>query len=128
MLQFAYYSVISPEGCASILWKDKDKAPTAAAALKLTAKDVVLHNVMDEVIPEPLGAAHQNPREAVLNVKTYILNTLRSLRRYDTERLLENRYQKFRQMGEFQILNAQSSKKEVEIAISQIQNPAPCSL
>jgi len=126
MLQFAYYSVISPECCASILGKDKAKAPDAAAALKLTAKDVLAHHVVDEIIPEPLGAAHKNPREAVLNVKAYILKELRTLRPYDVAHLIENRYQKFRKMGEFQILNTQSSKKEVEIAISQIQIPTPC--
>ena len=127
ILQFAYYSVISPEGCAAILWKDKNRAPDAAAALKITARDALAYNVMDEVIPEPLGGAHKNPREAILNVKAYILNTLRTLRRYDTDRLIEDRYQKFRKMGEFQILNEHSSKKDVESAISQIQNPAPCS-
>jgi len=128
ILQFAYYSVISPEGCASILWKDKDRAPAAAAALKLTAKDALSHHVVDEIIPEPLGAAHKNPREAIHNVKTYIIKKLRTLRRYDLDRLIENRYQKFRQMGEFQILNDHSSKKEIENAISQIQIPTPCAL
>ena len=126
MLQFAYYSVISPEGCASILWKDKNRASEAACALKLTAKDALKQNVIDEIIPEPLGAAHNNPRETAHNVKSYILKTLRSLRRYDRNRLIEDRYQKFRQIGEFSIIDSQSQNAVMKKPISEIPDIAPC--
>ena len=126
MLQYAYYSVISPEGCASILWKDKTRAPDAAAALKLTAPEVIKQKVIDEIIAEPLGGAHRNPRETIHNVKGYIMEKLRNVREYDIETLLEKRYQKFRTLGEFKIQNAQSGKTEVEIALSEIQKIAQC--
>jgi acetyl-CoA carboxylase carboxyl transferase subunit alpha len=126
MLQYAYYSVISPEGCASILWKDKARAPEAAAALKLTAPDVIKHKVIDEVISEPLGGAHRNPRETIHNVKGYIMKKLRDLREYDIETLLEKRYQKFRTLGECKLQDAQSGKTEIEIALSEIQQIAQC--
>jgi acetyl-CoA carboxylase carboxyl transferase subunit alpha len=96
MLQHSYYSVISPEGCASILWKDASKNATAAAALKMHAEDLINLGIIDEIIPEPLGGAHLDPSTVYHNVKQYILTTLATLPR---ENLLENRYQKFRKMG-----------------------------
>jgi acetyl-CoA carboxylase carboxyl transferase subunit alpha len=103
MLQHAYYSVISPEGCAGILWKvaTEDTKPKAADALRLTARDLERLGVIDEIIPEPLGGAHRDPREMAGTLKTYLLRYLRELRQIPPEDLLEQRYQKFRRMGVF---------------------------
>jgi acetyl-CoA carboxylase carboxyl transferase subunit alpha len=103
MLEHAYYSVISPEGCAGILWKeanDKTK-PLAAEALKLTARDLFRLRVIDDIIPEPLGGAHRDHREMANTLKAYLLRYLRDLRNVPPEELLEGRYQKFRKMGVF---------------------------
>ncbi len=103
MLEHAYYSVISPEGCAGILWKvatDETK-PLAAENLRLTARDLAGLGVIDDVIPEPLGAAHRDHREMANTLKTYLLRYLRELRGLSTTDLLEQRYQKFRRMGVF---------------------------
>jgi acetyl-CoA carboxylase carboxyl transferase subunit alpha len=101
MLEHAYYSVISPEGCAGILWKEANEvtSPTAADALKLTARHLEKLDVIDEIIPEPLGGAHRDHREMANTLKTHLLRSLRELRRLPIEDLLEGRYQKFRQMG-----------------------------
>ena len=103
MLEHAYYSVISPEGCAGILWKvatDETK-PLAADALKLTAKDLARLGVIDDIIPEPLGGAHRDQREMGNTLKTYLLRYLRELRGMPGDDLLEQRYQKFRRIGVF---------------------------
>jgi acetyl-CoA carboxylase carboxyl transferase subunit alpha len=104
MLEHAYYSVISPEGCAGILWKkatDETK-PLAADALKLTARDLFRLRVIDDIIPEPLGGAHRNHREMATTLKAYLSRYLRELRNLPHEELLEARYQKFRRMGVFE--------------------------
>ena len=104
MLEHAYYSVISPEGCAGILWKvatDETK-PLAAEALGLTAKDLARLGVIDDVIPEPLGGAHRDHREMANTLKTYLLRYLRELGLLSTEELLEQRYQKFRRVGVYE--------------------------
>ena len=101
MLENAYYSVISPEGCAAILWKHRKHAPEAAAALKLTAKDLLELKLIDEVIPEPMGGAHQNHAAALASVKEAIARNLGELVKIPVERLLKERYQKFRRIGEF---------------------------
>jgi acetyl-CoA carboxylase carboxyl transferase subunit alpha len=101
MLEHAYYSVISPEGCAGILWKtanDQTK-PRAAEALRLTSRHLKELGVIDDVIPEPLGAAHREPREMASALKTYLLKTLRELRSKKVDHLLDERYAKFRGMG-----------------------------
>src|SRR6516225_7180000 len=103
MLEHAYYSVISPEGCAGILWKvatDETK-PKAAEALKLTARDLFRLRVIDDIVPEPLGGAHRDQREMGNTLKAYLLRYLRDLRHVPTEELLAARYQKFRRMGVF---------------------------
>ena len=79
MLEHAYYSVISPEGCATILWKGSEHAPKAAAALKMTSRDLLRFGIIDEVIPEPLGGAHRDHREAASNLKSFLLRPLREL-------------------------------------------------
>jgi acetyl-CoA carboxylase carboxyl transferase subunit alpha len=99
MLEFAYYSVISPEGCAAILWRDGSQAPDAAEALKLTSKDLYKLELIDAVIPEPLGGAHRNVHDTVYNVEKYIVKTLRDLKRTKIDNLLENRYKKLRSIG-----------------------------
>ncbi|MFC1794232.1 acetyl-CoA carboxylase carboxyltransferase subunit alpha [Planctomycetota bacterium] len=99
MLEFAYYSVISPEGCAAILWRDGSQAPEAAEALKLTSKDLHKLGLVDAVIPEPLGGAHRNLHDTVYNVEKYIVKTLRDLKRTKIENLLNNRYDKLRAIG-----------------------------
>jgi acetyl-CoA carboxylase carboxyl transferase subunit alpha len=104
MLEHAYYSVISPEGCAGILWRtaNDETKPLAAAALKLTAKDLHRFGVIDDILPEPLGGAHRDHREAANTLKTYLLRYIRELRPVPTADLLEARYQKFRRMGVFE--------------------------
>lgn len=99
MLEHAYYSVISPEGCAAILWHDGTQAPRAAEALKLTAKALFELQLVDAVIPEPLGGAHRNLHDTVFNVQQYITRTLAELKRIPTDRLLEQRFEKLRRIG-----------------------------
>lgn len=103
MLEHAYYSVISPEGCAGILWKvaTEETKPLAAAALKLTARDLFRLRVIDDIIPEPLGGAHRDPRGMGNTLKAYLLRYLRELRDLSAQDLLDQRYQKFRAMGVF---------------------------
>jgi acetyl-CoA carboxylase carboxyl transferase subunit alpha len=104
MLEHAYYSVISPEGCAGILWKTADDTtkPLAAEALNLKAKDLHRLGVIDDVIPEPLGGAHRDPRAMGNTLKTYLLRYLRELRRVPADELLAARYARFRAMGVFE--------------------------
>ena len=99
ILEFAYYSVISPEGCAGILWRDGSKAPLAAEALKLTSKDLYKLGLVDEIINEPLGGAHRNIHDTVYNVEKYIVKTLRELKNISIDNLLEQRYKKLRLIG-----------------------------
>ena len=99
ILEFAYYSVISPEGCAAILWRDGSQAPKAAEALKLTSKDLHKLGLVDSVIPEPLGGAHRNLHDTVYNVEKYIVKTLRDLKRSKIDNLLDSRYSKLRSIG-----------------------------
>ena len=99
MLEFAYYSVISPEGCAAILWRDGSQAPEAAEALKLTSKDLLKLGLIDAIIPEPVGGAHRNVHDTVYNVESYIAQSLTALRRMTTAELLESRYRKWRSVG-----------------------------
>jgi acetyl-CoA carboxylase carboxyl transferase subunit alpha len=103
MLEHAWYSVISPEGCAGILWKEANDQtkPLAAEALKLTSRDLFRLRVIDDIIPEPLGGAHRDHREMANLLKAYLVRYLRELRSVPTEELLEQRYQKFRRMGAF---------------------------
>jgi acetyl-CoA carboxylase carboxyl transferase subunit alpha len=103
MLEHAYYSVISPEGCAGILWKEANEQtnPRAAEALRLTSSYLSKFGVIDDVIPEPLGGAHRDHREMANTLKSYLLRYLRDLRPIATAELLEQRYQKFRKMGQY---------------------------
>ena len=98
----AYYSVISPEGCAAILWKDRANAPKAAEALKLNAGSLQELGVVDEVIAEPLGGAHNDPAQAAAALKYALQKHLNDLRGLSHERLLETRYERFRHLGVFE--------------------------
>jgi acetyl-CoA carboxylase carboxyl transferase subunit alpha len=100
VLENAYYSVISPEGCAAILWKDGAKAPEAAEVLKLTAQDLLRMGLIDEVILEPLGGAHRNPQKAAENIKEALEKAWRELKGLPKDELLKLRYAKFRKMGQ----------------------------
>jgi acetyl-CoA carboxylase carboxyl transferase subunit alpha len=103
MLEHAYYSVISPEGCAGILWREAndETKPKAANALKLTARDLFDLRVIDHIVQEPLGGAHRDHREMSKTLKAHLLRYLRDLRNVPAAELLEQRYQKFRRMGVF---------------------------
>lgn len=105
MLENAIYSVIPPEGCAAILWKDSSKASSASEVLKLTAYDLLELKIIDEVIKEPSGGAHRDYDKIVLEVKTAIKRSLEELMKLSKEELLEKRYQKFRSMGKFLEVN-----------------------
>lgn len=99
MLEHAYYSVISPEGCATILWKGAEHAPRAAAALRMTSRDLLRMGIIDEIIPEPVGGAHRDHREASANLKSFLIRSLRDLEDLPVETLLDRRYEKFRRIG-----------------------------
>jgi len=99
VLENSYYSVISPEGCAAILWKDGSKAPQAAEVLKLTGDDLLGLKIIDEVIPEPLGGAHRDPQKTALKLKEAVTKSLNELKSYNKDELLKLRYKKFRDIG-----------------------------
>jgi acetyl-CoA carboxylase carboxyl transferase subunit alpha len=101
MLEYAIYSVISPEGCASILWRDPTKAPEAAAAMGITAQTLKRLDVVDEIVREPTGGAHRNHQEMATSLKGVLVKAFERLRRVPLDTLLEQRYQKFRRMGVF---------------------------
>ena len=102
ILENAYYSVISPEGCAAILWKDRTKSPAAAKALKLTAQDLLRLGIVDEIISEPLGGAHQNYKDMAKRISGIIIKYLKELSRLSKQELLRERYARFRKMGVFE--------------------------
>jgi acetyl-CoA carboxylase carboxyl transferase subunit alpha len=99
MLEHGYYSVISPEGCASILWKDQAKKGDAVEALKLNAENMLEWQIIDTIIPEPLGGAHHNPAATTSAVETFILDSWAELKNQTPEQLVEARYDKFRCLG-----------------------------
>lgn len=101
VLENAYYSVISPEGCAAILWKDRSKAPDAAEVLKLTARDLYEMNLIDDIIKEPLGGAHRDAAVAAANIRKKIIKHLDDLKKLSVKDLLAARYEKFRKIGVF---------------------------
>lgn len=101
MLENAVYSVISPEGCASIMWRDAGRAELAAAALKLTAADLLRMQLIDEIVPEPDRGAHRNHDQAAALLDPVIRRSLEELDRLDKDELLRRRYEKFRRLGQF---------------------------
>ena len=100
MLEHAYYSVISPEGCASILWQDASHSEKAAAALKIHAEELIELGVIDAMIKEPLGGAHHDPALVYKNLIEFITQTIHTLKKLPTDKLIDQRYDKFRKMGE----------------------------
>ena len=111
MLEYAYYSVITPEGCAAILWRTGEKAPEAAEALRLTSRSLKALDVVDDIIPEPLGGSHRDPGEAAHNLESYIVRTLRELRRVQPENLVKHRYERWRRMGKVIEMELQAAAK-----------------
>jgi acetyl-CoA carboxylase carboxyl transferase subunit alpha len=128
MLEFAYYSVISPEGCASILWRDGDRKQDAAAVLKLTAADLLSRGFIDEVVKEPLGGAHRDPQQMAQSLRQAIIRHLDALTGKSPEELANERYEKFRVFGDYligQTLPADENFPPAEIIISPDDTPEP---
>jgi acetyl-CoA carboxylase carboxyl transferase subunit alpha len=101
MLENAYYSVITPESCAAIIWRDSGKAPLAAAALRMTANDLLEMKLIDGIVPEPAGGAHLEPEAAIQALRETLKNALSELTPLPPEQIIERRYEKFRNMGNF---------------------------
>jgi acetyl-CoA carboxylase carboxyl transferase subunit alpha len=99
MLENSFYSVISPEGCAAILWKDQNAVKQAAAAMKIRSQDLFSLGIVDEILPEPCGGAHIDPDQTYKTVDKHLSQTLKKLQQKSKDELLEDRYQKFRKMG-----------------------------
>ncbi len=99
MFEYSYYSVISPEGCAAILWRDRAMAEKASEALRFNADDLLSFGIIDEIIREPLGGAHREPEVAANNLKEFILKSLDELKVLSVENLIDKRYKKFRDIG-----------------------------
>ena len=101
MLEHAIYSVIAPEGCASILWRDPERKADAARAMRVTAKDALQLGLIDEVIPEPLGGAHRNLEETSASIRETVVRHLSELKGLETAELLDRRFAKLRGLGKF---------------------------
>ena len=119
ILENAYYSVISPEGCAAILWKDRSAAGKAAQALKISAKDLLELKLVDEIVPEPLGGAHTDAEKTAASLKEHLLKHLDELVKMSAEERLKGRYGKFRAFGHFE--------EKVESAESEVPQAGPAS-
>jgi acetyl-CoA carboxylase carboxyl transferase subunit alpha len=102
MMEYSTYSVISPEGCASILWKSTDKAPEAAAAMKITSADLKKLGLVDEIVPEPLGGAHRDPEQAAANLNASLVRHLEEVSSWTIPELLGKRYERLQSFGQFQ--------------------------
>jgi acetyl-CoA carboxylase carboxyl transferase subunit alpha len=102
MMEHAYYSVISPEGCASILWKDTSKKEQASKALKFTAEELIVRGIIDEIINEPLGGAHHQVNVMTKDIREFYLRWLQHLRHFDLDHLIRRRYDKYRHLGAFE--------------------------
>jgi len=104
MMQYAIYSTISPEGCAAILWDDPTKTPLAAKRLKITAEDLKNLDVIEEIIPEPLGGAHNDKKQTAVSIKTALVETLKKYKKMGTAEITQNRFERFRKFGAENIL------------------------
>jgi acetyl-CoA carboxylase carboxyl transferase subunit alpha len=102
MMEYSTYSVISPEGCASILWKSPDKAPEAAAAMKITSADLKKLGLVDEIVPEPLGGAHRDPEQAAAYLNVSLVRHLEEVSSWTIPELLGKRYERLQSFGQFQ--------------------------
>ncbi len=112
MLEHAYYSVISPEGCASILWKDAQKSDLACEALKMQSEDLLKMEIVDSIIKEPLGGAHHDPKATYENVEGFILQKWDELKKLSTSEILEKRYEKFRKIGAYNTMVVDETSSE----------------
>ena len=101
MQEYAVHSVITPEGCAAILWRSQDEKAKAAAQLKITGRDLLELGVIDDIVPEPLGGAHADTQEAARHLGDHLDTALRELERKHTDALVRERYERFRKMGIF---------------------------
>jgi acetyl-CoA carboxylase carboxyl transferase subunit alpha len=101
MLENSVYSVISPEGCASIMWRDSTKAEIAAEALKITAPDLLEMKLIDEIVPEPEGGAHNDPEATAKTLDPFLTRALAELSQLSARQIVDQRYEKFRHMGQF---------------------------
>ncbi len=119
MLEHAFYSVISPEGCAAILWKTGEQARLAAEALKLTARDLKKLGIVDDIIPEPLGGAHRDPAKAAENLEKWLVDTLRDLKRVRIDTLLKRRYGRLRNLGSFFQNDPRATRRGPAVADAQ---------
>lgn len=123
VMEYAYYSVISPEGCAAILWKSGEKAEEAATALKLTARDLEHLGLVDEVVPEPLGGAHRDHARAAILLRDRILRNLKEIKDLSVGDMIERRYERYRRIGNSEDLNVAVEKGRVE-ADKRLASPA----
>jgi acetyl-CoA carboxylase carboxyl transferase subunit alpha len=124
MLENSWYSVISPEGCASILWRSAEGKKQAAEALKLTAQDMFKLGLVDEIVPEPVGGAHSAPQAAMDQVGDFLAVTLDRLAKVPLEQLLEQRFQKFRRIAQTEG-QVQAQPKSASETVSEAQNEGP---
>ncbi len=114
MFEHSFYSVISPEGCAAILWRTGEQRKLAAESLKLTAKDLMRLNIIDSVIKEPMGGAHRDPMATAASLEKYFTDSLRDLKRYKVDTLLRKRYERIRGLGSFFEKASENAKEPVE--------------
>ena len=124
ILENAYYSVISPEGCAAILWKDRAAAPKAAEALKITASDLGSLGLVDEIVPEPLGGAHTNPDKTAETLQKHLLKHLKQLLKMPVAQRLKKRYEKYRAFGHFEEEQVAQLGAAAGIAANSAPGPA----
>lgn len=119
MFEHSFYSVISPEGCAAILWRTGEERERAAESLKLTAKELKKLNLIDKILPEPLGGAHCEPEVAAKTLETYLVDSIRELRRFKIDTVLRKRYDRIRSLGSFfESTSAKTKAKAGESATS----------
>jgi acetyl-CoA carboxylase carboxyl transferase subunit alpha len=111
MFEHSFYSVISPEGCAAILWKTGEQRKRAAESLKLTARELKKLDLIDDIIPEPLGGGHRNPEEMAKNLEAYLIENLGALKKIRVETIVRQRYRRVRNMGSFFVSAEAANKK-----------------
>lgn len=119
MLEHAWYSVISPEMCANILWRDSSKAPQAAELLRLTATNLMKFGIVDDVITEPLGGAHRDHKKASMQLKAFVKRHLAELKKIDSQELLKKRLARFRSIGEFEVKQRQDMGLEEQEKVGE---------
>ena len=124
MFEHSFYSVISPEGCAAILWRTGEQRKLAAESLKLTARDLLKLNIIDTVLKEPLGGAHQDPEAAAARLEKYLTDTLRELKRFKTETILRKRYERIRGSASFFVTAAEKAKAAARTTKPASDRPA----